>query len=209
MKLQPIASTLLLLNCCVAQATNEPEIAPKEVTYCQLAKDPSPFVGRRLRIRAIYRYGFEIQRLESAVCCPERGAKIWVEMGTLEEDSQKLLHKFPKGMGLVLAVFVGTFEGGGPYGDGGYRFRLTVDQIEKIESTARASPGHDPVWVPQNCETTGDNSGRQVLAAPLHEVGPCRAGRAEAGDGTETNWTFPLFREIVPSRINAIFRARS
>jgi len=112
MKVQLIVLTVLLLNCSVGKAADKPEIAPREVTYCQLVKDPSSLTGKRLRIRAIYRYGFEIQRLEPVVWCSERGVKIWVGMGNLEESSRKLLHTFPRGMGLALATFVGTFEGG-------------------------------------------------------------------------------------------------
>ncbi|HKW16403.1 MAG TPA: hypothetical protein VJO35_02725 [Terriglobales bacterium] len=49
-------------------------------------------------------------------------------------------------MGLVLATFEGTFETEGPYGDGGYRMRFTVDKVVQLESTARASAHHDPPW---------------------------------------------------------------
>jgi hypothetical protein len=54
-------------------------------------------------------------------------------------------------MGLALATFEGTFEKGGPYGDGGYRFKLNVDKIDKLEATAKAS-NHGIPWIPTNCE---------------------------------------------------------
>jgi hypothetical protein len=62
--------------------------------------------------------------------------------------------KFPKGMGLVLATFEGKLESGGPYGDGGYRLKFTVDKIEKLEDKAKASGRSEPAWVPQNCATS-------------------------------------------------------
>ena len=58
-------------------------------------------------------------------------------------------------MGVALATFVGKFEGGGPYGDGGCGFKLSVDQIEKVEVAARPSGHHDPPWMPKNCEVSG------------------------------------------------------
>lgn len=57
-------------------------------------------------------------------------------------------------MGLALATFEGTFESGGPYGDGGYRLKFTVDKIEKLEAVAKPSTDHHPAWVPKDCETS-------------------------------------------------------
>src|SRR5579883_3651657 len=143
----------LLAPCCFAkpQRLNAPA---QEVSYCELVKTPMSFSGKRIRVRAIYKYGFEIQRLEQPTCCPN-AAKIWVEIHSgLEGNSLKLFRKFPKGMGLALATFVGTFESGGPYGDGGYRLKFSVDQIEKLEATAKPSPSREPAWVPKNCESS-------------------------------------------------------
>jgi hypothetical protein len=152
---------LVLLASFCAAAAQQHGSAIQEVSYCDLIKSPLSFSGKQIRVRAIYKYGFEIQRLDPPVCCPERGTEIWVETeGNLEGNSRKLFRKFPKGMGLALATFVGTFESGGPYGDGGYPFKLTVDQIEKLEATAKPSPSHDPAWVPENCETPGVAPGR-------------------------------------------------
>jgi hypothetical protein len=137
-------------------AHSNPETVLQDVTHCQLAKDPSAFSGKRIRVRAIYRYIFEMQRLESPGCCPDRMDKTWVEIGSgLEGHSLKQFKKFPRGMGIVLAVFVGKFDAGGPYGDGGYRFQLTVDRIDAVEGTSRSSRRQDdPAWVPKNCETS-------------------------------------------------------
>jgi hypothetical protein len=79
---------------------------------------------------------------------------MWVDFDEeLEGSSKKLFHKFPKGMGSVLATFEGTFDGGGPFGDGGYRFKLTVDKIENLENEAKPSLQHQPAWIP-NCEVS-------------------------------------------------------
>ena len=158
MWLRLLALSLLLLNCRPTHAGREPEATPQDVTYCQLAKDPSAFSGRRIRIRAIYSYMFEVSHLKSPTCCPERGALIWVDFDEeLRGNSKKLFHKFPEGMGVVLAVFVGKIETGKVYGPFAERVRLVVDQIEKIEEKAKPRVGQNPSWVPQNCEFSGSS----------------------------------------------------
>ncbi len=146
---------IFLLSCSMAYPNDKPGNAPQEVTYCQLAKDPAAFSGKQIRIRAIYSYMFEVQRLKSPTCCAERDVSIWVDFDEeLGGNSRKLFRRFPKGMGLVLATFVGRFEGCGPYGAGGYQFKFTVDHIEKLEARAKPSLGRDPAWIPRNCEAS-------------------------------------------------------
>jgi hypothetical protein len=125
-----VVALVLLIS--AGSAVAQKAEAVEEVSYCDLVKTPQQFAGRRIRVRAIYKYGFELQRLDSPNCCPERGTKIWVEIESgLEGDSLRLYRKFPKGMGLALATFEGRFESGGPYGDGGYPFKFTVDKMER------------------------------------------------------------------------------
>ncbi len=153
--------SFLLSNCCLTRAGSKPETEPQDVTYCQLAKDPSAFSGTRIRTRAIYSYMFEVSRLKSPTCCSERDALIWVDFDEeLQGNSKKLFHKFPKSMGLVLAVFVGKIETGKVYGPYGERVRLVVDQIEKVEEKAKPPAGQNPAWVPQDCKSSGISSGR-------------------------------------------------
>jgi hypothetical protein len=154
MRVARIVLIVLLLTCCVSWASSNPQETPQDISYCDLAKNPSAFSGKRIRVRAIYRYAFEIQRLEAPMCCPEARPKIWMEINAnLEGNSLKLFRKFPKGEGLVFATFIGTFESGGTYGTFADRHKLTVDQIERIERTARSSREQDdPAWAPKNCE---------------------------------------------------------
>jgi len=149
-----VAISIVLL-CCSANASSSPQKTAQELTYCDLARNPSAFSGKRIRVRAIYRYAFEIQRLEAPVCYPE-GAKVWLEIGSgIEGSSLKLFRKFPKGEGLVLATFVGTFESGGAYGTFADKHKLTIDQIEKVERMAPSSGKQNaPVWVPKNCQAS-------------------------------------------------------
>jgi hypothetical protein len=155
--------SLLLSSCCLARAGNKPEAVPQDVSYCQLAKDPSAFSEKRIRIRAIYSYMFEVSRLKSPTCCSDHDAQIWVDFADeLEGSSKRLFHKFPEGMGMVLAVFVGKVETGSVYGPFGERVRLVVDRIEKLEKKAKPSVGQNPSWVPQDCEALGISFGRAV-----------------------------------------------
>jgi hypothetical protein len=147
---------LVLLTFCCSVGAQEQKAQAMEVSYCDLARTPQSFSGKRIRVRAVYRYGFEIQRLDSPECCPNGEIKVWVD--TEQEPnggSLDLLRKLPKGMGLALATFSGKFEIGGPYGDGGYRFRFTIDRIERLEAKAKPSARHEPDWAPQNCEKVG------------------------------------------------------
>jgi hypothetical protein len=146
MKAQFSLVLLVIIICCAGAGSAAP--AAQQVPYCELVKTPQLYSGKLIRVRAIYKYGFEIQRLDPAACCPDGTGKIWVEL-----DSPALLKKFPPGMGLALATFEGTFDTTGPYGDGGYMFRLTVSKIDKIEAVAKPSARGEPKWVP-NCNAT-------------------------------------------------------
>jgi hypothetical protein len=143
---------VFLSTCSIGRTGDRPAAPPVDVSYCQIAKDPSAWIGKRIRVRAIYNFGFEIERLQSPACCPEKGSKIWVQVGSdVDGRSEKIFHKLDKvGAGSALAVFVGRFEESP--GRMGERFRLVVDEIERVEKTARA---RDPVtreWVPKHCE---------------------------------------------------------
>jgi hypothetical protein len=147
---------VLVVTVVAAWADDGVESARQDVTFCQLAKDPSSFLGKRIRVRALYVFGFELQMLKSPVCCPVSEQKMGVDFDPAMDDrSEKLFHKLDKGMGFALAVFVGRFEKVSnvssqlPSAD---RFQLTVDRIEKVEKSARSSePGKNPSWVPRDC----------------------------------------------------------
>ena len=144
---------LLLATCCVLVQAKEPELAPEDVTFCELARNPTAYSGKQIRIRAVYSYMFEVSRLKSPTCCSGRGESIWVDFDEeLHGKSKRLFNSFPKGMGVVLAVFMGKFETGKVYGTFGERVRLVVNQIDKIEQKAKPASGQHPAWVPQNCE---------------------------------------------------------
>lgn len=151
-------SVLLLLNWLILMASSASPTV-QTVTYCDLTKKASAFSGQQVRIRAIYRYAFELQRLEAPECCPEKDGKIWVEIQpSLDHRSEKLFRKFPKGEGVVLATFVGRFESGGTYGTFADRKRLLVEQIESVEKTAPSARRQAaPLWAARDCGESVDS----------------------------------------------------
>ena len=156
MRLRTLAVSILALNSWMARTSSDHHQNSQEVNYCDLVKNPSAFSGKRIRIRGIYRYAFEVQRLEAPSCCSETGTKIWVEIDAyLEGKSAKLVRKFPKEEGLVLATFTGMFESGESYGTFADRNGLKVDQIDQVEQTQRSSRRQDdPAWVPKCAGTS-------------------------------------------------------
>jgi len=92
---------------------------------------------------------FEVSSLESPTCRPIQGAKIWVDFD--DEKAKGLLRKLPKGMGTVLAIFVGKVEAGKAFGPNDEQVRLIIDKIEKVEQRKRPKADQRPDWIPQNC----------------------------------------------------------
>jgi len=143
--------SLISLN---GSAQQQQSSAPQDITYCELAANPTRFAGKEVRVKAIYRYMFEVQSLESPVCCPRSEGKIWGEISPdLEGRSLELFKRFPEGMGLVLGVFVGTIRTGDAYGDGSYRSELLVNRIQELIHISKSPRQQDnPAWAPANCK---------------------------------------------------------
>ena len=96
---------------------------------------------------------FEVSSLKAPSCCAGQDASIWVDFEDVPEgNAGKLIKKFPKDMGFVLAVFVGKIETGGAYGTG-QRVRFLVQQVMKVEHKEQSRDGRLPVWAPQDCQT--------------------------------------------------------
>ena len=177
MRIAVALSIFFLMSCCSTLAKSNPPGTRQDVNLCDLAHDPSAFSGKRIRVRAIYRYDFEMQSLASPACCPVAPPDIAVVVQVAAEEEGKfpqVFRRFQKHGGLLLATFTGTFEAGGPYGNLAYRYRLTVDHVEKVERTARLSSKQaDPAWVQKNCGASG--TGRPTSSSTsLHELLPRR-----------------------------------
>jgi hypothetical protein len=140
-----------------AKADDNDAAVPLEVTYCQLVGNPSAYVRKRIIVRAIYEYGFEVRVLKSPACCPEIEPKVGVAFEPeMDNHSQKLFRKLDKGMGTALVLFAGTFEkvsNSSSQLPSGERFQLSVNRIERVEKSVRWQ-GSDPVWAPNDCGAT-------------------------------------------------------
>jgi hypothetical protein len=116
------------------------------VDYCELIKNPSLYDGKKVRVEATYRYGFEWSELYCQDCF-ELNKRTWVEFNNLDESctSKKSLKKLrkdsPKGRTLSV-VFSGTFESAKKsYGhSNGYQFQLNVSCVEKAKVLLEDSP---------------------------------------------------------------------
>jgi hypothetical protein len=158
MPLRLLALFLLLSNAWEATALPKYETEPQNISYCQLAGDPGKFTGKRIRVRAIYAYMFEVSTLRPSSCCDERDINMWVDFDSeLEGESKKLFSKFPKGMGFVLGVFGGTVETGDAYGTGQH-VRFFVEHIEEVKQQANPPLGTFPAWIPRNCKASAQTA---------------------------------------------------
>lgn len=117
------------------------------VEYCVLVKNPEKYDGKEVAVRATYRYGFEWQEI-FCLDCRDVG-KTWLEIDNenITKKSKKILKELPKNDGTVNAVFTGIFQSSkGPFGDGGYRFRFVLKEIN--QATIVTKSGADPEQLP-------------------------------------------------------------
>jgi hypothetical protein len=113
------------------------------VSYCELIRHPAEYDGKRVAVRATYRYGFEWQEL-FGLKCRDTG-KTWLEFETETAATvRRALSKAPQHQGTLNATFYGTFRGTkGPYGDGGYPFRFDVKSVRAVEVVSKDG------WAPE------------------------------------------------------------
>ena len=106
------------------------------VTYCDLVRNSEKYDGKEVTVYATYKYGIEIQEL---LCleCGEAG-QIWLDEDNLDERVRK---KIPKYAGIINGVFTGIFQSSkGPFGHGGYRFKLAVKAVKNIQVIYKGLP---------------------------------------------------------------------
>lgn len=109
---------------------------------CGLIDRPQAFDGKRVTVRASYRYGFEWQEIYCLQC--RHLAKVWLAIPPeLPKTVQRNLSRLPRNQGTVNATFTGVFHGTrSAFGDGGYQYQLDLEHIEhvKVVSTSGAVP---------------------------------------------------------------------
>ena len=147
-----IGFLILIAGVMTPPAGGQSNAATREVTYCQVAKDPSAYRGMRIRIRGIYRFatGVEFSILQQPECCPDSKLKevpVTIDGNPEYPDrhSDRLVKKLSKkSSGIALVEFVGDFDGRNLY----------VYKVERIEHLSPLPDrGPDPSWAPRNCRT--------------------------------------------------------
>lgn len=127
------------------RAQDSTKVLPVE--DCDLIRNPDIYDGRLVTFRATYRYGFEWQEIYCLGC--RTLGKTWLEISQISKTSAKILKKLPADDGTVNASFTGTFHSSaGPFGDGGYRFRLMLRELSRVELLTES--GADPSSLPNN-----------------------------------------------------------
>ncbi len=107
------------------------------VSYCELIRNPSAYDGKKVRIAATYRSGYEWSELYDPDCFDfER--RTWVEFENLNAESRRVLEdlRTERSEGRTLSVtFAGIFESStGVYGHrNDYKYLLKVSNVDQAE----------------------------------------------------------------------------
>lgn len=127
---------------CIEQSS---PVAAVTVVFCNLVKQPESYDNLTIRVRAVYRYGFEWSEL-FCLTCPDAGL-VWVELGdniasnTKKNVMDKVRSRDHKGR-ILNVVVVGTFYGKkGGYGHlGAYKYKFVIRSFEMAEVIMYDSP---------------------------------------------------------------------
>jgi hypothetical protein len=144
---------LLLACCCSAWGQDLP------VSFGELIGRPKDFDGKRITVRATYRYGFEWQEL---YCMPSRrSARVWLAIPTdLPKQIQNTSKRLPKHQGTINAIFTGLFHGEpSAFGDGAYQYQLDLEKLDQVEVVSKSGAVPDaltPTERTRVCRLTGN-----------------------------------------------------
>lgn len=108
-----------------------------EVPYCELIQNPSAYDGKKVRIAATYRSGYEWSELYDPDCF-DFEKRTWVEFENLNAESRRVLEdlRTERSEGRTLSVtFAGIFESStGDYGhQNHYKYLLKVSDVDQAE----------------------------------------------------------------------------
>ena len=114
-----------------------------DVSFCDLVSEPSRYSGRQVRVRAVYRYGFEWAQLYSLHCSDS--PKVWVDVSdSYVHDTPRSIRRRLEGGGpegrTVGVVAVGQIHDGGFGPSGSFPLEFVIDRVESARVLADASP---------------------------------------------------------------------
>lgn len=106
--------------------------AQTAVKFCDLLRNPEKYRDQKVRVRATFRYGFEWQQLY-CLDCLDKG-RAWLELpDDMDDESDRVSKKMPKGAGIVNVTVVGIFHFGSSYGHlNGYRYELIAQELRDL-----------------------------------------------------------------------------
>jgi hypothetical protein len=126
------------------KAISQSQVEPITVDFCDLTRHPSQFHGQLIRVRALYKVGFEESTIVSPSCVPTI-PRVWVDF-----DDQWEMHtrwivrhtinsmKFGTPKDVVL---VGSFRSGGRFGHMDmYSCLLKVISVEAAQPNGHFRP---------------------------------------------------------------------
>lgn len=100
------------------------------VTYCDLVRDKDNYKDKTVRLRAVYRFGFEWSEVYCFEC--QEGGGTWLDFENELCDGSKKIKGDHK---TVKVQVIGKFISGGGYGHmGAYRNKFVVGCVEKAKT---------------------------------------------------------------------------
>ena len=150
---------LFCLTSCISAQNNKPpilesqqnkaqakEVEIADVSLCELLESPEKFDQKLIRVKAIYRYGFEWSEFYSLKCSTKK--RVWVEGAETKcKNAGKVDEMDYAGMGgrTVGVVVVGKFTGE----KGGYGHMNSFDYLFRIECFEKAKILDRESYVPE------------------------------------------------------------
>jgi hypothetical protein len=118
------------------------------VSFCEIIQTPKDFAEKKIRLKAIFRFGYEWSELFCLNC----KGRIWLEYGdsfdNLTKSSIRKKVKWSEKGKTVNIVAVGKLYISGRYGHlGGYKYKFVTDYIEEAEVILNDSPSILPLEI--------------------------------------------------------------
>jgi hypothetical protein len=150
--------SLTMLICIIVFVGAEPYLPASEVNnkrpevympvqYCVMIENANEYDLKKVVVKASYRYGEEWQEMFGLKCRDNQKTHLEYEPVTDEAEIEiiRAVRKAPRRQGIINATFYGTFRASGsPFGDGSYKYKFSVEQIEDITVVSKEG------WVPES-----------------------------------------------------------